>query len=72
MTDNEWGLLVDADGIERGDDILVEREDGAEITMRLKRYTDDFVWLAAGERVTKFSAETLESEDGDGIIKGKA
>jgi bifunctional DNA-binding transcriptional regulator/antitoxin component of YhaV-PrlF toxin-antitoxin module len=69
---NEWNLLVDSDGIEIGDDLIVEDDDG-ETICKLKKYNSKFVWLKNEDgTVDRFSAETLESVSGYKVIKGKA
>lgn len=70
---SEWDLLVDSEGVEIGDDIVVEDDDGTESACRLTKYSGKFVWLKGEDgAVDRFSTETLESVNGYRVIKGKA
>lgn len=69
---SEWQLLLDSEGIEIGDEITVEFENGHQVVMKLNRYTEKSVTLKdKDEHKWKFDSETLESEDGYPIIVGK-
>jgi hypothetical protein len=69
----EWQLLLDAEAIRIGDQIIVELDSGDTVMMKLITYTDKKVYLRAktGDLI-KFNAETLESKDEDALIVGKA
>jgi hypothetical protein len=70
---NEWDLLVDSDGIDIGDNITVENDDGTESIYRLTKYSSESVWLKGEDGAAyRFSADTLESVNCYKVITGKA
>jgi hypothetical protein len=69
---NEWELLCDADGIEAGDSIIIEADDGHTLVVRFFRYKKPTVILVDDNGAPmRFSAETLESASGYWQITGK-
>jgi len=70
---SEWELLCAAAGIEQGDAVSVEREDGETVLMVFMNVSRGNVKLRDRDgSMHKFSASSLEEVDGSAMITGKS